>query len=137
MKTKYSSPQDFYSDFTKAYKKYWDEYRKIEEEIKQLNDIKGKLLYPNLEDELKKLAPVVQKALKADSFTISKHGTFSEKVIIYFRKGEQIENDKHSNVVGQLCFREYRDGEVALILPENIIDLKDITKEELIKFAKI
>lgn len=40
MKDQYTSPSEFSSDFSESYKKYWDEHKKIEDKIKQLQEEK-------------------------------------------------------------------------------------------------
>jgi len=139
MKTQYSTPQEFSSDFSEAYKKYWDDRKKIEAKIKQLQEQQKKLFYPRLEEQLQKIAPEIQKALKADTFEVSRHGGLSNRTSLWFTKGKPKKNDQFSNTVGYLCFGEYNNGEVALVSnlqDEQVIELKNLTLVELVKFAK-
>lgn len=139
MKTQYSTPQEFSSDFSESYKKYWDDRKKIEAKIKQLQEQQKKLFYPRLEEQLQKIAPEIQKALKADAFEVSKHGGLSNRTSLWFIKGKPKKNDRFSNTIGYLCFGEYNNGEVALVSnlqDDQVIDLKNLTLVELVKFAK-
>lgn len=139
MKTQYSTPQEFSSDFSEAYKKYWDDRKKIEAKIKHLQEEQKKLFYPRLEEQLQKIAPQIQKALKADAFEVSRHGGLSNRTSLWFTKGKPKKNDRFSNTVGYLCFGEYNNGEVALVSnlqDDQVIDLKNLTLVELVKFAK-
>ena len=139
MKTQYSTPQEFSSDFSEAYKKYWDDRKKIEAKIKQLQEQQKKLFYPRLEEQLQKIAPEIQKALKADTFEVSRHGGLSNRTSLWFTKGKPKKNDRFSNTVGYLCFCEYNNGEIALVSnlqDEQVIELKNLTLVELVKFAK-
>lgn len=139
MKDQYTSPSEFSSDFSESYKKYWDEHKKIEDKIKQLQEEKEQLFYPRLEEQLQKIAPEIQKALKADAFKVSRHGGLSNRTSLWFTKGKPKKNDRFSNTVGYLCFGEYNNGEVALvsnIQDDQVIDIKSLTLVELVKFAK-
>lgn len=139
MKQAYISPSEFSSDFSEAYKKYWDDRKKIEDKIKQLQEKQKQLFYPKLEEQLQKIAPEIQKALKADAFEISRHGGLSNRTSLWFTKGKPKKNDRFSNTVGYLCFSEYNKGEVALVSNlqnEQVIDLKNLTLAELVKFAR-
>lgn len=88
MKKIYTSPSEFSSDFSEAYKKYWDDLEKIEAKIEQLQEEKEKLFYPRLEEQLQKIAPEIQKALKADAFEVSRHGGLSNRTSLWFTKGK-------------------------------------------------
>lgn len=141
MKKSYNSAKSFATDFQNDYKKYWDDRKEIEQKIKQLEAEKDQLFYPRLKEQMDKIAPAIQKGLKADAFEVSQHGGLSNRVSLWFTKGKPKDNDRNrfSNVIGDLCFAEYNDGEVALVSnlqDELVIDLKNLTLEDLIKFAK-
>lgn len=137
MKTQYSSTQEFFNDFSEAYKKYWDDRNKIEAKIKQLQEEQEQLFYPRLKEQLQKIAPEIQKALKADAFEVSRHGGLSNKTSLWFTKGKPKKADRFSNTVGHLCFAEYYNGEIALVSNYGqVIDIKNLTLTEIVKFAR-
>lgn len=114
MKKLYTSPSQFADDFQLANKNYWNQANEIDRQIERLKKKKEELFYPRLKDELHKLAVEIQKELKADTFEVSHAGGLSNRVSVWFTKGEPSE-DRLSNVVGYLCFAEYRDGSLSII----------------------
>lgn len=139
MKKIYTSPSEFSDDFQLAHKNYWNQANEIDKEIERLKKKKEQLFYPRLEEQLQKIAPQIQKALKADAFEVSRHGGLSNRTSLWFTKGKPKKNDRFSNTVGYLCFGEYNNGEVALVSnlqDDQVIDLKNLTLVELVKFAR-
>lgn len=135
MKQTYTSPSEFSDDFQLAYKNYWNQANEIDRQIERLKKKKEKLFYPRLKDELHKLAVEIQKELKADIFEVSHHGGLSNKVSIWFTNGQPSKEDRFSNVVGYLCFAEYRDGEIYLFTNTDV-SLKDLSLDKLVNIAK-
>lgn len=139
MKDKYTSPAEFSADFQLTYKNYWNQANEIDRKIERLKKKKEQLFYPILKDELHKLVAEIQKKLKADAFEVSRHGGVSNRTSLWFTKGKPKKNDRFSNTVGYLCFGEYNNGEVALVSnlqDDQVIDLKNLTLVELVKFAR-
>lgn len=134
MKQTYTSPSEFSDDFQLAYKNYWNQANEIDRQIERLKKKKEELFYPRLKDELHKLAVEIQKEIKADAFEVSQHG-LSNKVSIWFIKEHPSKEDRLSNIVGYLCFNEYRDGELCLFTNTNV-SLKDLSLEKLASIAK-
>lgn len=139
MKATYTSPSDFYHDFSIAHRKYWDDRKTIENEIQSLNKKKEELFYPRLEEQLYKLVEQIKVKLKADAFEISRHGGLSNRVAVWFTKGKPSKKDDFSNTVGYLCFAEYSKGNVALVSNlknDEVIDLNTLSIDNLVKIAR-
>ena len=100
------------------------------------------MFYPRLEEQLQKIVPEIQKALKVDAFEVTTHdGGLSNRVSVWFRKG-RLKNpmiNPYENIIGCLYFAKYNDGEICLVANFNshiTTNLKNLTLEELVKKAK-